>query len=321
MVRPRVVTLAPALLLAVVAATVPLAGQTRQDRAGAQRPFEALLPRVAALAPGTYVVSKTAFVPATEAARIPVLLQADVLRGPERAARVGIAVGADAKQTVAARLRVLTVATAGEKARVVADAGGPGAPGPMRLVREFSLQPGDYDLEAVIGHPGPGTDSTVAVARSRLSVPDIRSGALSVTPIVRGEASTTAGEASLPFVFGRTTLSPAVSPRVSQDGALSVAFRVYNWTAQAEEKPDLTVEYLFYEQGAKGLHFFNKTKPEPLNADTLGPGFDPSAGMVAPGMMIPLGAFTFGEFQLIVKVTDNRNQQSAEQPIRFTVAP
>jgi len=53
----------------------------------------------------------------------------------------------------------------------------------------------------------------------------------------------------------------------------------------------------------------------------LGPGFDPSAGMVAPGMMIPLGAFTFGEFQLIVKVTDNRNKQSAEQPIRFTVAP
>ena len=34
---------------------------------------------------------------------------------------------------------------------------------------------------------------------------------------------------------------------------------------QGEEKPDLTVEYLFYEQGTKGLHFFNKVKPQQLN--------------------------------------------------------
>jgi hypothetical protein len=29
-------------------------------------------------------------------------------------------------------------------------------------------------------------------------------------------------------------------------------------------QPDLTVEYLFYEQGKKGLHFFNKVKPQDL---------------------------------------------------------
>jgi hypothetical protein len=37
--------------------------------------------------------------------------------------------------------------------------------------------------------------------------------------------------------------------------------------------------------------------------------------------MIPMEPFTFGDFQLVVKVTDNRNQQSAEQHLRFTVAP
>jgi hypothetical protein len=42
---------------------------------------------------------------------------------------------------------------------------------------------------------------------------------------------------------------------------------------------------------------------------------------VAAGMMIPMGPFTFGEFQLVVKVTDNRNGQSAGQQVRFTVAP
>ena len=38
-------------------------------------------------------------------------------------------------------------------------------------------------------------------------------------------------------------------------------------------------------------------------------------------MMIPLGTFTFGDFELLVKVTDDRNQQSAERRVAFTVAP
>ena len=104
--------------------------------------------------------------------------------------------------------------------------------------------------------------------------------------------------------------------------SISVAFRVYNWTAKAdEEKPDLTVEYLFYEQGTKGLHFFNKVKPQPLTAATLGTAFDPSAGSVAAGMLIPLEAFTFGDFQLIVRVTDNRTRQTAEGKLSFAVVP
>ena len=323
MVRPRVVMFAFAPLLAASAVAAPQAGQPSQTAAApAARPFEALMPRVGATAPGTYVVDKARFVPAPDAARIPVMLQADVLRGPERAARVGIVVGADATQAVDVRLRVSTVATGGEAARVVADAGGSGTAGPMRLVREFSLPSGEYDLVALVGHSKPG-DQVVAVAKSRLTVPDIRGGSLTVTPIVAGEAATAtaAPQANVPFIFGQTTLTPAVSPRVSQDGSISVAFRVYNWTAKAEEKPDLTVEYLFYEQGTKGLHFFNKVKPQQLTADTLGTAFDASAGSVAAGMMIPMGAFTFGDFQLVVKVTDNRNKQSAEQQVRFTVAP
>ena len=315
MVRPRIVTLALAPLLAVAAIAAP------QTAAPSGRPFEALMSRVAGTAPGTYVVGKTAFVPAPEAARIPVMLQADVIRGRERAARVGIVVAADAAQAVDVRLRVWTVAAGGETARVAADAGGSGAPGPMRLVREFNLLPGDYDLEAVVGHSGPAGDPTVAVARARVTVPDIRGGSLAVTPIVAGEAATTTNPVNLPFIFGQTTLTPALSPTFSQGGAISVAFRVYNWTAKAEEKPDLTVEYLFYEQGTKGLHFFNKVKPQQLNAATLGTTFDPSAGPVAAGMKIPMGAFTFGDFQLVAKVTDNRGTQSVEQRINFTVGP
>ena len=120
----------------------------------------------------------------------------------------------------------------------------------MRLVREFSLPPGDYDMEAVVGDSRPGV-GLVGVAKARLSVPDIRGGSLVATPIVLGEASKTLRADSLPFIFGQTTLTPATDRRFPQSGGVSVAFRLYNWTAAEGEKPDLTVEYLFYEKGLR----------------------------------------------------------------------
>jgi hypothetical protein len=318
MVRPWFVTRALPLLLLVAGG--PPGAALAADVPADARPFEALLAGAAAVQPGTYVLDGTALVPVPEGSRIPVMLQADVLRGPERSARVGLVVGAAASQAMEARVLVSTVAAGGTPARVVADAGGKAAAGPLRLVRELSLEPGDYDVQALVGDARQGT-GLLAVARSRMSVPDIRAGALVVTPIVVGEAGTAPASSPVPFVFGQTTLTPAVDPRLPQGGAISVAFRVYNWTAAAEEKPDLTVEYLFYEQGQHGLHFFNKVKPQPLNGETLGPSYDPSAGSVAAGMRIPLAAFTFGEFQLLVRVTDNRGGKTAEQTLRFTVVP
>ena len=320
MVRPSVVTAAFAALLPVVGllASPPAPAPSATPAA---RPFDALMPRLAAAEPGTYLVGKAGLVAVPEDARIPVMLQTDVLKGPAREARVGIVVGADVPQTADVRLRVKTAGASKEAGGVLADAGAIGTPGPLRLVREFSLPPGDYDVEAVVGHAKPGGDLIVAVGRSHLSVPELRGGPLAVTPVVAGEAAMTARPARVPFVFGKTTLTPAVSPRFRRDRTISVAFRIYNWTAKAEEKPDLTVDYLFYEQGTKGLHFFNKVKPQQLTADTLGTAFDPAAGSVAAGMMIPLEAFTLGDFQLFVKVTDNRNKQTAERRVAFTVAP
>ncbi len=279
------------------------------------------MPRVTMAAPGTYVFDGAALTPAPDETRIPVMVQADVLRGAEASPRVGIVVGTVAPQPVDIRLRLWTVPAGREAARVVADAGGSGTSGPLRLVREFSLAPGDYDIEAVVGHSASGGRLIAAIGRSRLTVPDVRSGSLVVTPIVAGDAANGGRQSDVPFIFGQTTITPAVGPRFTRDRPISVAFRIYNWTAKADEKPDLTVEYLFYEQGTKGLHFFNKVKPQQLTAATLGTAFDPSAGSVAAGMLIPLGAFTFGDFQLTVRVTDNRTQKSAEHTLRFSVVP
>jgi hypothetical protein len=319
-------------LLAVVAIATPSVGQGQPaaaDRGQASTaapatagPLEAVMQRVATTADGTYVVNGPVLEPAPESARIATLLQADVLKGPEGTTRVVVVVGASASQNVDVRLRVVTVGTAAVAPRIVADAAGSGTPGPVRLVREFNLAPGDYELEAVVGHPQSGGGLIAALAKSHLNVPDVRGRSLTVTPIVLGEAAQVVPRGSdQPFTFGPTALTPAVSARFSQDGAISLAFRVFNWARQAGQKPDLTVEYLFYEQGKKGLHFFNKVKPQQLSADTLGASFDPNAESVAAGMLIPLGSFTFGDFQLTVRVTDNRSKQTAERQFRFAVTP
>ena len=337
MVRTAVVTKGKAVwagcaLLAVVVIAAPAAGQGQPaaaDRGQASTaapatagPLEAVLQRVPTTAAGTYDVNGPVLEPAPDTARIATLLQADVLRGREGTIRVVVVVGAAAPQNVDVRLRVVTAGTPAVAPRIVADAAGSGTPGPMRLVQEFSLAPGDYELEAVVGHPQSGGGLIVAIAKSRLNVPDVRSGSLAVTPIVLGDAVQAVRRAdNQPFTFGPTALTPAVSARFPQEGAINLAFRVFNWTREAGQKPDLTVEYLFYEQGTKGLHFFNKVKPQQLTADTLGASFDPDAGSVAAGMLIPLGSFTFGEFQLTVRVTDNRSKQTAERQFRFAVTP
>jgi hypothetical protein len=122
-------------------------------------------------------------------------------------------------------------------------------------------------------------------------------------------------------------LSPAVSRRFSQDGTINVAFRVFNWSldrgpaGRATASPDLNVEYVFYQQTEKRLAFFNKVKPQHLTAEALGESFDPSRRELAAGLALPLAAFPFGEFEMKVRVTDNRSRETSEQQVRFVVAP
>jgi hypothetical protein len=174
-----------------------------------------------------------------------------------------------------------------------------------------------------MAHTRPGGSVMASLARSRLLVDDLWRGALALSPIVLGDAvaAAPASSAGTPFAFGPTALRPATADRFPQGGELHVAFRIFNWTARPEEKPDLQVEYVFHERTPTSAQFFNKVKPQRLNADTLGERFDPAGGVVNAGMSIPLSAFPFSEFQLTVRVTDNRSKRTASQQSRFVVVP
>jgi hypothetical protein len=254
-------------------------------------------------------------------ADVPILVQADVLRGTDGAVRVPIVVGADVAQAANVSVRVRGTAVDGAQ-KVIGEGSGSGGPGPLRVTREFNLAPGEYEVEAALTYPK-GGPVVAALAKSRVVVPDVWGKTLAVTPIVLGETVTAAPKRAgiQPFSFGPTAMAPAVSGRFSQGGVVNVAFRIFNGEPDKDGKPDLMVEYTFYQQNPTRLNFFNKVKAQRLAADTLGDSFDPRAGVVAAGMMIPLGSFPFGEFQLRVHVTDNRNQQSDDRQVRFIVVP
>lgn len=306
------------IVLVALCMAAPSGAQT--GTAGALDPavLETLLGRAAATAPGTYVVTAGSVAPAAEA--IPLFVQADAYRGAGQTIRVAVALGAEVPRGTAVRLRI---SGAEGTARVVADATASAPEGVMRLIREFTLNAGVYDVHAVVGHPATGGGFVAALAKSRLTVPEIWKGSLAVTPIVLGESASATPRTPEPraFNFGPTTLIPATRNAFAQGGDLHLAFRIFNWKAEGGKKPDLTVEYTFYQQTAKRLAFFNKIKPQRLDARALGEAFDPVAGVVNAGMTVPLSSFPFGEFQVKVRVTDNATKQSAERSARFVVSP
>jgi hypothetical protein len=289
--------------------------------------LERLLDRAAATAPGTYTVSERSLDPAPET--IPLVVQADAYRGPGSAATVAVLLGGEVPPESDVRLRIVAV-PGGQAAapRVVGDATARGQTGRLRLVREFPLASGDYEIQAVAGRRGTGEAVTAALARLPLAVPDVWSGPLAVTPIVLGAAVAAMPRAAeaRPFVFGPHLLAPAASDAFARAGELHVAFRVFNWKAEgdgagADARPDLTVDYAFYEQTGDRLTFFNRMKPQALNAATLGPGFDARTGVVSAGVSVPLEMFPYGRFQMRVRVTDNRSRQAAARQVRFRVSP
>jgi len=283
--------------------------------------LSALLDRAATTAPGTYAVTTTTVSPETAAS--PIVAQADVMRGAEQTIRAAIVLGGVMSQPYVARVRVVAAAaTPGAAPRVAGDATGAGQAGTIRLIREFTLTPGEYDVHAAVAHARSDGGATVTLNKFRLTVPDIWRGPLSVTPVVLGDAVAEVRRApgTRPFEFEPTALAPAASDRFAQNGNVHVAFRIYNWTPDQAVKPDIGVEYVFYQRAARGQRFFNKMKPQRLHADTVGAAFDPADGAVTAGMTVPLASFPFGEFELIVRVSDNRSKQAAERRVDFTVA-
>lgn len=311
-------------LAVVVAAWVPvgLLALPQSGQAAAPGVDSATLEALLKAAPGTYVVTDGRLAPAEEGATVPVFVQADAYRRTEGTIQVPLAVGAEVAQAWVMRLRVSKAgeATTG-RGSIAAEESVAGEAGKLNEIREFTLNPGNYETGLAVVRRGAGRSWIGTVVKQPLAVPDLWGGGLVVTPIVLGEkvAAARPEEPGRPFTFGTTGLTPATVNRFRQADDLHLAFRIYGWKGDTNAKPDLTIDYVVYQQIGEHLRFFNKTQTQLLNTTTLGGTFDGSSGAVTAGMSVPLVSVPPGEFELTVRILDKRTQSSVAQKVRFFV--
>jgi hypothetical protein len=113
---------------------------------------------------------------------------------------------------------------------------------------------------------------------------------------------------------------PSIDMKFSKANELNIIFWVYNPGLDAAKKPDVTIEYAFHQKVGDAEKYFNRTRPQKLDAQSLPPEFDLAAGHQLPGgQTIPLASFPEGEYRLEIKVTDNLSKKTITRDVRFTV--
>jgi hypothetical protein len=116
---------------------------------------------------------------------------------------------------------------------------------------------------------------------------------------------------------------PAFETKFTKKSELSTFMLIYNPKVDGSNKPDISVEYNFFQKPAgQAEKFFNKTSPQNLNAQTLPPNFDFAAGhQLQTGQAVPLASFPEGDYRLEIKVTDKIANKTLTREVNFTVSP
>jgi len=208
---------------------------------------------------------------------------------------------------------------------------------PYRLSRYFSVPAGEYDVYVALRERLPvdakdreKTPAKTGVLKQTVTVPNFWSEELATSSIIIADkvealtAPLTPEQSKRePYTMGTTQIIPAKSEKFSKKGELSLVFLIYNTVFGADKKPDVTVEYNFYQKAAAeatGEKFFNKTNPQVFSAKTLPPQFDPAMGhQLVAGQSLPLGGFPEGEYRLEIKVTDKLSGKSVTHNVKFIV--
>jgi len=213
------------------------------------------------------------------------------------------------------------------------------APGqPYKISRAFAVPAGEYEVYVVLKERLPydakdreKTPTKTGAIKQAVTVPNFWTTELATSSVILSEKveglsqPLTAQEAAeQPYTFGMTQIVPASSTKLLKTAELSVVFLVYNTGLDTNKKPDVTIEYSFYQKVAdaeKGEKFFNKTNPQVFSAATLPPQFDPAMGhQLVAGQSVPLGSFPEGEYRLEIKVTDKLTGKTLTHNVQFFVA-
>ena len=206
---------------------------------------------------------------------------------------------------------------------------------PYRLTRAFSVPAGDYDLYLVVKERALAdakdkmAGQKVGFLKQPITVPNLWGNDLTTSSIIVADEMkpiekppTAAQIAEQPYTIGNNIVVPAASTKLLKTGGLSMVFLIYNTGQDGNRKPDIAVEYLFYQRFTdKPEKFFNKTSTQAFNATTLPPQFDIAAGHnLLATQYVPLEKFPEGEYRLEIKITDKLSGRIVTRIVVFSVA-
>jgi hypothetical protein len=206
---------------------------------------------------------------------------------------------------------------------------------PLRISRSFTVPAGDYDVYVVAKEAAPdkapknAPPPKISLLKQDVAVPDFWNTAQlnTSTVIIASHIEplpaplTPQQQADRPYALGSMEIVPFFETKFTKNSELSTFMLIYNPKVDAANKPDITVEYNFYQKPAgQPEKFFNKTSPQNLNAQTLPPNFDFAAGhQLQTGQAVPLASFPEGDYRLEIKITDKIANKTLTRDVNFTV--
>jgi hypothetical protein len=208
----------------------------------------------------------------------------------------------------------------------------PGQTTPLRITRSLTVPAGPYDVFVAVKEPTPPAKNApppkASVIKQTVTVPDFWNGELTTSSVIIAQRIdplpaplTSQQQAERPYALGGLEIVPVTELKMPKKAELQTFMIIYNPKTDSMNKPDVTVEYNFYAKASGAEKFFNKTTPQALNAQTLPPQFDVSAGhQLQAGQGVPLASFPEGEYRLEIVVTDKIAQKSLTRDVNFTVS-
>ena len=206
----------------------------------------------------------------------------------------------------------------------------------MKISRSFTVPAGNYDVFMVAKEPTPekapknAPAPKISAIKQTVNVPDFWNNELATSSVVIAQRIdplpaplTPLQQADRPYALGMMEIVPTFETKFTKKAELSTFMLIYNPKVDSANKPDVSVEYNFYQKLAgQPEKFFNKTNPQNLNAQTLPQNFDFSAGhQLQSGQAVPLASFPEGDYRLEIKITDKIANKSLTREIIFTVTP
>ncbi len=207
-----------------------------------------------------------------------------------------------------------------------------GQTGTVKFSRSFTVPAAAYDVYVLVREPPSDKKNApapkTAVIKQTVMVPDFWNDELNTSSVIMAERIdplpaplTQPQMVERPYAMGSVEIVPAPSGKFTKKEELAPFLLIYNAKTNSANKPDVTVEFNFYTKEAAGEKFFNKTKPQELNADTLPPTFDVAAGhQLQSGVAVSLASFPEGDYRLEIVVTDKVANKKIQRDVSFSVS-